>query len=504
MEDERVDAAAAQTQALGPPQAAAAAQPQSSLQAARQELHKLLLDVYQAMERTIPPERIGPFLDKVRKVIAPDYNNFVPRNEEMWIKKILSKIKRLEYTHSDQLCQDFITLRRNCETYNNSATAQHPSDWLIPFANEIVEVCYFEVNERFNALTAAEDKLATEIARAPAEELAQPARKPKRKRAPVLPLPPGFQRVLKHSERKPEGWVEYVGTCPPELGHTFSPRLDRVQKLAEFFDRHARCRPEWVPFARHPGEGDEAYQERLRQSWSFSKHGVWGDRNTVKQRVAGIPVPSGQPRPAQRASVSHESRQATATPRPLSYAGVPVKQEPSEVEDMPRRSLESLLSNLPSTNHLPAPHAAASHAPAAMNSPGVQHPAEAAAKRMRTDSPSLIRVSLPTISAQQPASGPSQHNSFQMLKQCRSASAQEGSQTREMLQHALGVMTELKRQAQTYEGAMQHWKTQAGREKAEKDKLQQALNSAQQSSALPLDTMTTLTNELLQMQQKKT
>ena len=54
----------------------------------------------------------------VTKASAPDYNNFVPANEEMHLDKIDKKIKGGKYSSGQEMLADFQKIVQNASTYN--------------------------------------------------------------------------------------------------------------------------------------------------------------------------------------------------------------------------------------------------------------------------------------------------------------------------------------------------------------------------------------------------
>ena len=56
---------------------------------------------------------------------------------------------------------------------------------------------------------------------------------------PGKPLPEGFFFHKVYSEAKPQGYAEYVATCPLHEGQK---RLDRWGSVVDYFDMHAGCR----------------------------------------------------------------------------------------------------------------------------------------------------------------------------------------------------------------------------------------------------------------------
>lgn len=54
----------------------------------------------------------------VNKKNVSDYNNFVPPEDEMWIKKINGKLAKSGYTSGQQFKADVCQLKVNAEGYN--------------------------------------------------------------------------------------------------------------------------------------------------------------------------------------------------------------------------------------------------------------------------------------------------------------------------------------------------------------------------------------------------
>lgn len=88
---------------------------------------------------------------------------------------------------------------------------------------------------------------------------------------PILPLPPGFQHTVKVTTGKPEGYVQYVITCPAH-GEKLA---DRIRIISDFFNTHSHCR--WnllLPDLADPWGKDGGRGRRRRKIMAVSGVGV--------------------------------------------------------------------------------------------------------------------------------------------------------------------------------------------------------------------------------------
>jgi len=61
----------------------------------------------------------------VNKRWAPDYNEFVPPESEIWLEKIGCKIRGLKYSTGQMFMDDVRKLRDNSVAYNTPGNGQH-------------------------------------------------------------------------------------------------------------------------------------------------------------------------------------------------------------------------------------------------------------------------------------------------------------------------------------------------------------------------------------------
>ena len=57
--------------------------------------------------------------------VAPDYNQFVKPEDEMWLHQISNKTRALAYSDRTQFLADFEAIRANCLAYNTPGCGQY-------------------------------------------------------------------------------------------------------------------------------------------------------------------------------------------------------------------------------------------------------------------------------------------------------------------------------------------------------------------------------------------
>ncbi|KAK9819091.1 hypothetical protein WJX81_003656 [Elliptochloris bilobata] len=297
--------AAAQPSLSGAAAAAAAARAGRVQRTARAALNEgALKTVFSGIRARVPEPKLAPFRVQVSKAVVPDYGTWVRPEEEMWLGRIAKKLGRHEYAHRGEFLADFRQLLRNARAYNLPGRGTWGMPELVHVAEKVVAAVEAD-------LAAAAEELS-ELERRVTQEAALPAPPAAVVVAPVaavphhsaaVPLPSGFEHNIRTTDAKPHGWTEYRVVCPMHG----EKRMDRVRKVRDFFHGHARCRPEWRELGQRQGESDEAYTERLKPVFTFSRrppppNGDPPSAAPVGPAANGGPAPRAAP-PAPRAEV---------------------------------------------------------------------------------------------------------------------------------------------------------------------------------------------------------
>ncbi|KAK9813432.1 hypothetical protein WJX73_008649 [Symbiochloris irregularis] len=202
----------------------------------RQKLSDLLLHVYSAIPRSISSRDLLPFLLRADQAGPPQVHSAVPKDQQVWLQKVLFKIMSMQYTKAADLLGDLELMHSNCRAALDKGCSSSQN---CSIAQKMVACCRSVVRKLHAGLTAAEE----DIQAATAEPA--PAIEPRR----VTPC--GFQRVVKtYGDGQDRLPIMFQASKCKDAAHwgirgIGKTVLRHIRELASFFKLHDGSRPEW-------------------------------------------------------------------------------------------------------------------------------------------------------------------------------------------------------------------------------------------------------------------